>query len=118
MGCSHQEPRGRSWGGSRGGSGGCSGVKASCSRGRWRLWHFGDPDCKCQGLLLRRVAKGAGGSSSGWGIIGAKTTFIDLDSAASISARAKPSPPAAGTGSVTSGPEGAAGPTVRAGAGS
>ena len=34
------------------GAGASSGVEASCSRCRWRLWHSGDPDCRCRGLLL------------------------------------------------------------------
>lgn len=47
------EPPGGSWGGLPWWSGCCLGVKASCSGGRWWLWHFGDPDCRRRGLLLR-----------------------------------------------------------------
>ena len=42
--------------------------------------------------------------------------YFVLDSAAGITTQANPESPAAGTGSITSGPEGAAGHTVGAGA--
>ena len=39
-------------------------------------------------------------------------TYLVMDTAAGITGQAKPSAPAAGPGSITSGPEVAAGPTV------
>ena len=70
MGCRHDEPRGGSWGGLPRWSGGCAEVEASCPGGNWRLWHSGDPDCRCQGLLLLR-----GGRRCTWLVQGAAVIY-------------------------------------------